>query len=492
MAQQRLRMGIRIGRIGRVVTVAAVLATTAYATVFFAAAIAEGTGRPARPSDSLQRRIDDFVFAEMRRQHVPGVAVGVVQKGRVIARGYGHANLEHLVPVTDRTIFQSGSLGKMFTAAAVMLLVEDGTLSLADPITTFFRDAPPGWSAITVRHLLTHTSGIPDYTTSAFDYRRDYTEDQLARLAFAQSLEFPPGARWSYSNTGYALLGFIVRRVSGRFYGDVLAERVFKRVGMTSARVISEEDVVPNRAAGYKLVNGRVKNQDWVAPQLNTTADGSLYWSLRDLLAWDAAVRRRAILSATSWDQMLAPVRLNSGRPYPYGFGWALDERNHTPLQQHGGAWQGFRTQYSRFVGDDLSIIVLANLAEADPARFVDGIAAIVNPALEVPAPTPIEDVEPEVTARLRGLLEATRAGTLSPAAFAYVRAGFFPDAADAYRKELDSLGRPSAVRLLSRRELGDDRVYEYELTFATAKRYARLALAPDGRVAFLAIRERP
>ena len=440
----------------------------------------------------LDKRIDDFVRDEMHRQHIPGVAIGIVNKGEVTARGYGYANVEHLVPVSDATIFQSGSLGKMFTAAAVMLMVEDGKLALADPITKFFPNAPASWKALTVRHLLTHTSGIPDYTTSTFDYRKDYTEDELAQLAFEQPLEFPAGLRWNYSNTGYALLGFIVRRVSGQFYGDVLAERIFKPLGMKTARVISEEDIVPHRAAGYRLVKGEIKNQEWVAPQLNTTADGSLYWSVRDLLAWDAAVRHRAILKRESWEQILTPVRLNSGKSYPYGFGWSLDQRDHQPLQQHSGSWQGFQTQLSRFVGADLSIIVLANLAQAETSRFVDGIAAIINPALAVRPPTPFDDAEPQVAEKLRRLLDAARAGTLSRAEFAYVRAGFFPDAANAYKQELEKLGPPSRVQLLERRELGDDRVYLYQVTFATTTRYARLGLAPDDRISAFSLREHP
>ena len=441
---------------------------------------------------SIAASIDSFVRAEMARQRIPGVAVGIVNKGDVTARGYGFANLEHMVPVTEETIFQSGSLGKMFTATAVMLQVEDGKLSLSDPLTKFFADAPATWREITVRHLLTHTSGIPDYTTSTFDYRRDYTEDQLARMAFEQTLEFPAGSRWNYSNTGYALLGFIVRKVSGQFYGDVLAERVFKPLGMSTARIITEADIVPNRAAGYQLVNGQIKNQDWVAPELNTTADGSLYWSMRDLLAWDAAVKRRAILKPESWEQILTPVRLNSGKTYPYGFGWSLDVRGEKPLQQHGGAWQGFKTQLSRFVGDDLDIIVLANLSQADPGRIADGIAAILNPTLAVRTPSPIEDREPLVASRIGRLLDTIREGRLTPAEFAYVRAGFFPDAAKFYEDELKKLGPHQRLVLLDRREVGDDRIYTYEVAFPSGSRYVRVGLAPDDRVSTFSLRTRP
>ncbi len=432
------------------------------------------------PSDSA---VDAVVRAEMQRQRIPGVAIGIVNKGRITSRGYGYANLEHMVPVTDETIFQSGSLGKMFTATAVMMQVEDGKLAVTDPITKFFPGAPASWRDITVRHLLTHTSGIPDYTTSTFDYRKDYTEDELASFAFKQPPEFPAGSRWNYSNTGYALLGFIVHKVSGKFYGDVLAERVFKPLGMTTARVINEADIIPNRAAGYSLQNGQPKNQEWVAPQLNTTADGSLYWSIRDLLAWDAAVKRRALLKPSSWEMILSPVRLNSGKTYPYGMGWAIEERGGKPLQQHGGSWQGFKTQLSRFIGDDLDVIVLANLAQADPGRIADGIAATLYPSLAVKVPAPIADAEPQVTVQLVRLLDTIRDGKLTPADFAYVRAGFFPGAAKSYENLLKQLGKPSRVVLVERTDIGDDRVYQYELTFGERVLYYRVAVAPDSRV---------
>ena len=141
-------------------------------------------------------------------------------------------------------------------------------------------------------------------------------------MAYALELQFEPGAKYEYSNTGYLLLGVIIHKVSGQFYGDLLAERVFRPLGMSTARVISEADIVPHRAAGYQLVDGQVKNQDWVAPSLNTTADGALYLSALDMVAWDKGLRAGAILKPDSWKQVYTPVRLNSGEDYPYGFGW--------------------------------------------------------------------------------------------------------------------------------------------------------------------------
>ena len=440
-------------------------------------------------SSSTLADVDAFVRAEMERQEVPGVAVAIVRGGEVAeARGYGLANVEHQVPVKAETIFQSGSVGKQFTAAAVMLLVEDGKLALSDSIGKFFPGAPPAWAGITVRHLLTHTSGIPDYTTDALDYRRDYTEDELAKLAYGLKLEFSPGARWSYSNTGYVLLGILVGRVCGRFYGDLLAERVFAPLGMKTARVISEEDIVPNRAAGYRLVDGALKNQEWVAPKLNTTADGSLYLSVLDLVAWDRGLRAGAVLKPASWDEVYTPVRLSSGKTFPYGFGWDLEERAGEKVRRHGGAWQGFKSEIARFVGSDLTVVVLANLAEADPERFTEGIVSRVEPKLAEPELAPIADTEPQVTARLRELLEAAAKGKLDPEDFAHVRAGFFPEGAKGLQANLAGLGPPTAVSVLRRVDLGDDRVHTYDVSYGAKAFRVVLELAPDGKIAVLSV----
>ena len=306
----------------------------------------------------------------------------------------------------------------------------------------------------------------------------------VVEFAFALPLEFPAGARWSYSNTGYVLLGIIVHKVSGSFYGDVLADRVFKPLGMTTARVISEADLVPNRAAGYRLANSAIKNQEWVSPVLNTTADGSLYLTVRDVIAWDAGVRARAVLKSESWDQILKPVQLNSGKTYPYGFGWGLDERGGQPLQHHGGSWQGFKAQFSRFIGEDLSVIVLANLAQANPARIADGIAEIMSSKLALPVLRPIEDQDPDVTARLARLLDDARAGTLVPGDFAYMRAGFIPTGAKRLEERLRTLGPPQRMELVSKVHMGDDRVFTYEVAFGGRTMHYRVALAPNDQVA--------
>lgn len=435
-------------------------------------------------------RADGFVQAEMARQKIPGVAVAVIRNGAAVkAQGYGKANVEHDVAVTPETIFQSGSVGKQFTAAAVMLLVEDGRLALADPLTKFFADAPRSWQRITVQHLLTHTSGIPDLTEATIDYRRDYSEEELLRFAYGLTLEFEPGARWNYSNTGYVVLGIVIGKASGMFYGDVLRTRVFGPLGMQTARIITEEDIVPHRSAGYRLVRGELKNQSWVAPKLNTTADGSLYLSLKDLIAWDAGIRARRILRSESWARIFTPVTLKSGNTYPYGFGWSVDDFAGRPAQRHGGSWQGFQTHIARFPDADLTIIVLSNLAQANPERISDGIAAIAEPSLTRPELKPITDTDSVMQARARRLVADAAAGRLSPAEFAYVRAGFFPDTAQSYVENLRDAGPVTKLTLLEKRKLGDDETYTYDVTFGQKTLRLAIAVAPDGKIAGFSLR---
>ena len=328
-------------------------------------------------------KVDEFIRSEMEKQRIPGLAIAVVRNGEITkVQGYGFANVEHNVPVKPETIFQSGSVGKQFTAMAAMILVEDGKLNLDDKISKYFEGTPEAWKEITVRHLLTHTAGTTDYPRD-FDFRKDYKEDELLKRAMAIPLAFQPGEKWSYSNLGYVMLGILIGKVSGKFYGDFLKERVFTPLGMTTARVINEADIIPNRAAGYRLEKGELKNQNWVSPVLNTTADGSLYFTVLDMAKWDAALYTEKLIKKASFDQMWSPVKLNSGKTHPYGFGWALGEVNGHRLREHGGAWQGFTTFIARYIDDKLTVIVLTNRAGANPGKIAKGVAGLYVPELQ-------------------------------------------------------------------------------------------------------------
>jgi CubicO group peptidase (beta-lactamase class C family) len=345
-------------------------ATLALSSLFFAQA-----APAAHSADEVTR----VVRAEMAKQHIPGLALLVARKGFPIrTEGFGLANVELNVPVTPRTIFQSGSMGKQFTASAVMMLVEEGKIGLEDPIAKYFPSAPSWWKEVTIRELLSHTAGFTDYPKD-FDLRKDYSEGDLLKIVEAIPPAYPPGTDWAYSNLGYVTLGILIHKVSGQYFGDFLQERVFKPLNMSTTRIISEADIIPNRAAGYRLENGQIKNQEWVSPSANSTADGSLYFTILDLAKWDAALYTEKVLKESSKRQMWAVAILRDGKPNPgsYGFAWVVDSRNGYRLVGHGGRWQGFTTHIARYLDDRLTVVTLTNQGNCDAQRIVDEVAAI-------------------------------------------------------------------------------------------------------------------
>lgn len=339
--------------------------------IFLSTSLAAAQTTPT--SDS----VDEYVNAEMRRQHIPGLSLLVSKNGKIIrAEGFGLSNVELQVPVKPETVFQSGSVGKQFTATAVMMLVEEGKVKLDDPLTKYFKDAPATWNAVTVRELLSHTGGFGDYPKN-FNFRKDWTEDELVKLAGSLPLAYPPGTKWEYSNLGFLTLGILIHRVTGEFYGDFLQQQIFGPLQMNSTRIISEADIVPNRAAGYRLVKGSLKNQEWVAPKVNTTADGSLYFTTLDLAKWDAALYTEKLLKRSSLDQMWTVANLKNGQPNKgdYGFGWFIEQRKGHRCIHHDGAWQGFETAIDRYVDDQLTVVALTNLADAEPGKITQHVA---------------------------------------------------------------------------------------------------------------------
>jgi CubicO group peptidase (beta-lactamase class C family) len=328
-------------------------------------------------SPGTKAAVAEYVRAEMQRQHIPGLSLLVIQDSKIVlAEGFGLSNVELQVPAKAETVFQSGSVGKQFTATAVMMLVEKGKIGLEDPLSRYFADAPISWKEVTVRELLSHTAGFGDYPKD-FNFRKDWTEDELLKIVEAIPLAYVPGTKWEYSNLGYLTLGILIHRATGEFYGDFLQKHIFKPLDMESTRIISEADIIPNRAAGYRLVEGELKNQEWVAPMVNTTADGSLYFTILDLAKWDAALYTERLLKRSSLDLMWTPVRLKDGQANKgnYGFGWFIDERVGHRCIHHDGSWQGFETAIDRYVDDRLTVVVLTNLAGAEPGKITQHIA---------------------------------------------------------------------------------------------------------------------
>jgi CubicO group peptidase (beta-lactamase class C family) len=373
--------------------------------------------RAAAQTPAWSDSVDRFINAELARQRIPGMSVAILKSDSVLlARGYGFANLEYHVGASDSTVYAVGSVSKQFTAAAVVLLSQQGHLKLDDPITRYLPEGQAVWSGVTIRHLLTHTSGVPQDT--ALDPRRDYSEKEMVRSA-AQPLQFRPGELESYSSTGYALLGVILHRVTGVFWGDFLRDHLFRPLGMRTARVNSDTDIVPNRAAGYILVNDTLKNQEWVSPSINSTADCCLSLTVRDFAQWAIGLNHRKILGRAGWELSWTPVRLNQAGTYPYGFGWNLFEQRGYRRIGHSGAWLGSHATIQRYPDFDLTVIVLLNLAQANSEGIAVALAGLVEPALasphllstRLPGPTPPKGIHQ----LLRAIASGSEAGLVTP-----------------------------------------------------------------------------
>ena len=443
----------------------------------------------AQQDSVAEANIDRVIRQHMFAQKIPGVSLAVLREGRIVLlKSYGLANVEHQVPVKPETIFQTGSIGKQFTAAAVMILVQEKKLSLDDKIAKYFPDAPPTWKDITVRHLLTHTSGFGDYP-SDLDLRRDYTEDEFFASFKKAPLDFAPGSSWNYSNVGFVTLGMLIRKVTGKFYGDFLQERIFQPLGMTTARVISEADIVPNRAAGYRLVKNELKNQEWVSPSMNTTADGALYVSILDLAKWDAALYTDQPLTQASRELIWTPARLNNGTTKDYGFGWHIAELHGHRMAFHGGAWQGFKSFIIRFLDTKLTLIYLANSWETRDFKLARALAASFYPEFAVPDVTTAADVEPKVTSLVRRALMQVVMDQVEDQLFTSAgSAAMRGNDGKRIRTTLNSLSLPVAVihssEFVHWTKENNLRVFRYLLTDIGASLSCTVKLTPTDKIA--------
>lgn len=433
--------------------------------------------------------LDKAILGYMKSANVPGVSLAVIKDGKPVkVKGYGFANLEHRVPVTPETLFQTGSVGKQFTAALVMKLVQEGKIVLDESIRAFFPETPKSWERITIRHLLTHTSGLPD-PYDVLDLRKDYSEAELLEIDAKLPLQFQPGENWSYSNTGYHLLGFLCSKVGGKFYGDQLVEKILRPAGMKTARIIDEAAIVMHRAAGYEPRDGTIFNQAWVSPKLNTTADGSLYVSILDMIQWDAALNGDKLLSAEVKRQMWSPVKLTNGTTRPYGFGWSLAPYNGRKLISHNGAWQGFRTSIMRFVDDKLTVIVLANSASANPDKIARMAAGHFVPTLKPVEAKPVAEKDPMVRELLLRLLDGTAADAhklLSPEMKERVTVSRL----ESVLSDLRAAGKRSAPVLIAATEENGVRSYQYRVSFGTETVVIQLSLNSKNEIAGLMLSE--
>lgn len=319
---------------------------------------------------------DIIVQKMMKDQKITGLSLAVVKKGKpLVNKGYGLANVEHNVPVTAETVIRLGSVSKQFFTTAILKLQEEGKLSIEDSVHTFFPDAPETWRPILVKHLMSHTSGLKR-ESPAYDNHKMISDLEIIKAAYPLPLDFKTGEKYQYCNLAYYMLAQIITQISGMPWQDYIREKLFIPAGMKNSGMTDFYLIIPNRASGYMHKNGVLVNAD---AMYAVRPSGGFLSTSTDMILWDKVLsEKNTILKKENWDLLWQPFIKTSDKPESkgyYGFGWMIDEFNGRKMVMHGGANTGFRSYYTRFVNDGLSIIIMTNTDEANPAAIVRALS---------------------------------------------------------------------------------------------------------------------
>ncbi len=345
--------------------------TAIVGTILGAAAMLVMAASAASGKDGEASQQIDALFRAAYSDSAPGAAVIVVKDGQTILRkGYGLANLEHGIPVTPQTVFRLGSVTKQFTAMAILMLEEEGKLSLDDSITVFLPNFPMGDEPITIAHLLSHTSGIQSYTNMSSFWqhaRDDLAPDEMIDLFKDEPREFAPGEKWTYSNSGYFLLGRIIEKVSGKSYAEFVRERIFAPLSMNNSYYGSHTRIIPNRATGYEGEGGTWQNAGFISMTPPFSA-GALLSTVDDMARWDAALYTQNLVPKEALERYFTPFLLDNGEPTEYAYGWMISELQGSPVAAHGGGIRGFMSFVIRVPEKHAYVAVLTNCIGHEPS----------------------------------------------------------------------------------------------------------------------------
>lgn len=326
--------------------------------------------------------VSTFVASEMATSLIPGLSLAVLRSGTLLfAQGYGMANLELTVNVSEQTVYGLASISKTFAATALILLVADGRCHLDESVCVYLPEAPASWKEITLRHLLAHTSGLPFQVrfeqygpAEKFLYRLDVTLEEFLRAAVQAPLDFAPGTQTQYSNTGYFLLGIIIERISGMTYAEWLASCLFHPLSMASTRIDDPAALIPHRAASYSLSSGVLRNADYTSAKWYGAPNG-LVSSVRDMARWDTALTAGQVLSPSLLQQMWEPTLLADGKSAEFGLAWRVEQNARGKVVSHTGGGPRCSCYHARFLDAQVSIILLANRGGANVQDLGKAIA---------------------------------------------------------------------------------------------------------------------
>jgi len=406
---------------------------------------------------------DSYIRVMMLNKHIPGLSVAVLKEGKILKmQSYGLANIETSSPATSQTVYKLGSLSKQFIAAAVMMLQQSGKINLDKPISKYLDSLPAAWRGISIRNLLSHTSGLardaPDFDPLKV---RPLRED--IKAIYPLPLDFAPGTQWDYSNMNYYVLAAIIQKVTGTNWAEWISRHIFIPSGMRQTRTCSMTDLVPNRAGGYKKTNAGWQNAEiWLALR----PSGAFLSSIADMAKWDRMLNTNKLLTAGSKKQMWTAMKLNDGKATHYGLGWFIDSVNNHLRVHHDGGVPGFRSDFERYPDDKLSVIVLTNVGSVNAERMAQNIAAFYMPVLKPLPAKVLPDKEPEITVMVKHFINglqqrsAIDTSTLSRE----IAEHYTKDGARALANAIS--GKIRSITLIGRRENNNRRTYRYRLDY--------------------------
>ncbi|RYG43312.1 class A beta-lactamase-related serine hydrolase [bacterium] len=442
--------------------------------------------------------LDAYVRNYMKERHVPAGVWGVFKDGKVVkSRAYGRANLELNVRATSDSVFEIGSVSKQFTATALLMLMEEGRLSLDDRIEKYVGDLPEGWRPVTLRQLLEHTSGIPDMEEifGYESYRNIYTPAQIVQIANTRPMTFKPGEGFRYSNTGYFLAGLALEKVSGKPYGRFLQERIFGPLGMAHTRESDPTGIIPDRVQGYRFYNGGLEVRDPMQPSACLGA-GTLVSNLEDMAKWDAAITGHRLLKPETQAMMFKEARTPQG-PTGYGLGWFVSPWRGRTSYEHSGGTAGFSCDYRRFPEAGISAMMFTNLYDAPLGGTLYRAADLVSPGISYASLKPMPEPVAGVREKLLAAMTAVSKGGPRPDAISEkMWATYGPNARDAWR---DRLANIKSFELLLRERykarknaLGEEHIetYLYRLTNEKQVMYIEFQMNPQGQIVLQARRD--
>jgi D-alanyl-D-alanine carboxypeptidase len=453
------------------------------------------------PTSGKKDQLDRDIAKELADRGGVGASVAVIENGQpVLVKGFGRGSLDSTAPVGDDTLFGIGSVTKQFTAAMTLLLAEQGKLAVEDKVAKYYPDLTRA-KDITVLDLMNHVSGYPDYYPLDFVDRRlskPIQPDELIRQYAGAQLDFEPGTRWSYSNTGFVLLGRILEKASGQSMASLMADRIFKPLGMQHTLYDPAPDTNSRLATGYtsfaltRLAKADREADGWVG------SAGAIYSTAADIARWDLALMDGRVLTSKSWALMTTPRRLANGNSSNYGCGLSIGSRHGMTVLTHGGAVSGFSARNTFIPQTRSAIVVLINDEDGPLANFmVDrGLKAVLDaPTTGVPVTTGPSAAHkdrghvPRVTGLSPAkeavrLFKALQSGTLDRAALGEEYSVFVTDAKlRAASEQLKSIGAPTGANLRSVGERGGMEVSSVRLQFPSSAIDALMYRSPDGKV---------